>query len=59
MIFGVAKYISIMTRYITLYPGDVIWMGTDGASEDLQDGDLVEIELPGIGTLRNPVTKER
>ena len=59
MIFGVAKYISIMTRYLTLYPGDVIWMGTDGASEDLQDGDLVEIEITGIGTLRNPVTKER
>src|SRR6516162_2773187 len=36
MIFGVAKYISTMSRYLTLYPGDVIWMGTDGSSPDLK-----------------------
>jgi 2-keto-4-pentenoate hydratase/2-oxohepta-3-ene-1,7-dioic acid hydratase in catechol pathway len=31
----------------------VIWMGTDGASPDLKAGDVVEIEITGIGTLRN------
>jgi 2-keto-4-pentenoate hydratase/2-oxohepta-3-ene-1,7-dioic acid hydratase in catechol pathway len=42
-----------MTRYLTLYPGDVIWMGTDGTSPDLKHGDVVEIELAGLGVLRN------
>jgi len=53
MIFGVATFISTMSRYLTLHPGDVIWMGTDGSSPDLQAGDEVEIEITGIGTLRN------
>lgn len=54
MIFGVARYISTMTRYLTLHPGDMIWMGTDGSSPDLKAGDVVEVEITGIGTLRNP-----
>jgi 2-keto-4-pentenoate hydratase/2-oxohepta-3-ene-1,7-dioic acid hydratase in catechol pathway len=53
MLFGVATYISTITRYVTLYPGDVLWMGTDGASPDLSAGDVVEVEISGIGTLRN------
>jgi 2-keto-4-pentenoate hydratase/2-oxohepta-3-ene-1,7-dioic acid hydratase in catechol pathway len=58
MIFGVAKYISTMSRYLTLYPGDMIWMGTDGSSPDLVAGDVVEVEISGIGTLRNPFVAE-
>ncbi len=58
MLFGVARYISTITQVCTLYPGDVIWMGTDGSSPDLVDGDVVEIEITGIGTLRNPVRRE-
>jgi 2-keto-4-pentenoate hydratase/2-oxohepta-3-ene-1,7-dioic acid hydratase in catechol pathway len=54
MLFGVAAYISAITRYITLVPGDMIWMGTDGTSPDLKPGDTVEAEITGIGTLRNP-----
>jgi 2-keto-4-pentenoate hydratase/2-oxohepta-3-ene-1,7-dioic acid hydratase in catechol pathway len=54
MLFGVATYISTISRYVTLYPGDVLWMGTDGTSPDLQAGDTVEVEIAGIGTLRNP-----
>jgi len=57
MIFGIAHYIAAMTKYMTLYPGDVIWMGTDGTSPDLVDGDVVEVELTGIGVLRNPFVK--
>ena len=53
MIFGVAHFISRMSQYITLYPGDVIWMGTDGASPNLKHGDTVEVSISGIGTLRN------
>src|SRR6516225_5152288 len=58
MIFGVAKYISTMSRYLTLYPGDVIWMGTDGSSPDLKASDVVEVEITGLGTLRNPFVAE-
>jgi 2-keto-4-pentenoate hydratase/2-oxohepta-3-ene-1,7-dioic acid hydratase in catechol pathway len=54
MLFGVATYIATITRYVTLYPGDVLWMGTDGTSPDLKAGDVVEVEISGIGTLRNP-----
>jgi 2-keto-4-pentenoate hydratase/2-oxohepta-3-ene-1,7-dioic acid hydratase in catechol pathway len=57
MIFGIAHYIATMTRYMTLFPGDVIWMGTDGTSPDLVDGDVVEVELTGIGVLRNPFVR--
>ena len=64
MVFGIATYISAMTRYVTLYPGDVIWMGTDRATENMKAGDDVEIEIEieieisGIGVLRNPVVAE-
>jgi 2-keto-4-pentenoate hydratase/2-oxohepta-3-ene-1,7-dioic acid hydratase in catechol pathway len=57
MIFGIAHYIAEMTKYLTLYPGDVIWMGTDGTSPDLVHGDVVEVELTGIGVLRNPFVR--
>ena len=53
MIFGVAAYIAAITRYVTLYPGDILWMGTDGTSPDLVAGDVVEVEIAGLGTLRN------
>ncbi len=44
---------------LTLYPGGVIWMGTDGAPENMKDGDVINIEIDGIGTLSNPVVRER
>lgn len=53
MIFDIPTYIEAMTRYLTLYPGDVIWMGTDGTSPDLKHGDVVEVEITGLGVLRN------
>ena len=58
MLFGIEDFISTMTRYLTLYPGDVIWMGTDGVPPNLKAGDVVEIEITGIGTLRNPFVAE-
>ena len=57
MIFGVQKYISEITRYITLMPGDVIWMGTDGSSPNMKSGDICEVEISGIGVLSNPIVK--
>ncbi len=58
MIFGVARYISAMTRYLTLYPGDMVWMGTDGATQNMKVGDTVDVEINGIGTLSNPIVAE-
>jgi len=58
-IFGIRQFISRMSQYLTLHPGDVLWMGTDGPTENMKDGDVVEVEVPGIGILRNPVVRER
>ena len=58
-LFSVQTFISRMSQYLTLHPGDVLWMGTDGATENMKDGDVVEVEVPGIGVLRNPVVRER
>lgn len=58
MLFGVARYISAMSRYLTLYPGDVIWMGTEGQSENMKPGDVCEVEITGIGVLSNPIVAE-
>ncbi len=58
MLFGPATFISRMSQYLTLYPGDVVWMGTEGAPENIKHGDTVDIEITGIGTLSNPVVRE-
>jgi 2-keto-4-pentenoate hydratase/2-oxohepta-3-ene-1,7-dioic acid hydratase in catechol pathway len=58
MLFGVARYISAMSEFLTLYPGDVVWMGTEGKAENMVPGDLCEIEISGIGILSNPVIAE-
>ena len=59
MLFKIPQFIAEMTKYFTLWPGDVIWMGTDGQSPDLNGGDVVEIEISGVGTLRNRFVKEQ
>jgi 2-keto-4-pentenoate hydratase/2-oxohepta-3-ene-1,7-dioic acid hydratase in catechol pathway len=57
MLFSAQHYISQISRYMTLHPGDVVWLGTDGATiPDLKDGDVVEICHDEIGVLRNPVS---
>lgn len=58
-IFSLQTFISRMSQYLTLHPGDVLWLGTDGAPENVKHGDVIEIEIPGIGVLRNPVVREQ
>jgi 2-keto-4-pentenoate hydratase/2-oxohepta-3-ene-1,7-dioic acid hydratase in catechol pathway len=58
MLFGVARFIATISTCIALEPGDVIWMGTDGASPNLVAGDVVDVEITGIGTLTNPFVRE-
>lgn len=60
MIFSIAYYIARMTEFITLHPGDVIWMGCDGPTlPDLKEGDVVEVFNDEIGVLKNKVVKEK
>jgi 2-keto-4-pentenoate hydratase/2-oxohepta-3-ene-1,7-dioic acid hydratase in catechol pathway len=57
-IFSLAHYIARMSAYVTLWPGDVIWLGCDGATlPALEPGDLVEVANDAIGVLANRVTR--
>ena len=58
-LFGVRTYISEMSKYLTLVPGDILWMGTEGATENMVDGDVCEIEISDIGTLTNKVNWQK
>jgi len=53
-----ATWIHEMSKTTTLYPGDVLRMGTEGADGDMVPGDVIEVEISGIGTLRNPIVAE-
>ncbi len=57
MIFDVFQLISHISSVMTLLPGDVIITGTPSGVGPLQVGDIVEVEIGGIGVLRNPVRK--
>ena len=50
-------FIVEITKYITMQPGDVLWMGADGTLP-IGPGDTVEINISGVGTLRNSVVLE-
>ena len=58
MLFDPFDFISAMSRYITLRPGDVVWMGTDETAS-VVPGQAVEITIDGLGTLANPVIEEK
>ena len=55
-IFSIPELIAEITRYMTLEPGDVISTGTPAGVAPLEDGDEVEVEIEGIGTLTHSVT---
>ena len=57
LIFNVAEIVSYVSRYVTLEPGDVIYTGTPGSTRAMHPGDLVEVELEGVGVLRNRVAR--
>jgi len=55
-IFSVPELLEEITRYLTLEPGDVVSTGTPEGVGPLADGDEVEVEVEGVGTLRNTVS---
>jgi len=55
MIFPVSELVGFVSRFCTLYPGDIIATGTPAGVGPLQSGDIIEGEIEGLGVLRNPV----
>jgi len=55
LIYDVAQLVSFASQVMTLEPGDAIYTGTPGTTGPLSPGDVVEVEIEGIGVLRNPV----
>ena len=56
LIFDCPSIVSWISQWVTLMPGDLIYTGTPGSTRKLSPGDVVEVEIEGIGVLRNPVT---
>jgi 2-keto-4-pentenoate hydratase/2-oxohepta-3-ene-1,7-dioic acid hydratase in catechol pathway len=57
MIFSIDYILADLCRFITLLPGDVILSGTPRNSRPMDVGDLVEVEVSGVGRLSNPVVE--
>ena len=55
MVFSPAQLVAYVAGIMTLEPGDVIMTGTPAGTSPLVAGDVVEVEVEGIGVLRNPV----
>jgi 2-keto-4-pentenoate hydratase/2-oxohepta-3-ene-1,7-dioic acid hydratase in catechol pathway len=59
MVFGVAEIFEFVTAVMTLLPGDVILTGTPGGIGKVEPGDVMEVEIDGIGVLQNRVVAAR
>jgi 2-keto-4-pentenoate hydratase/2-oxohepta-3-ene-1,7-dioic acid hydratase in catechol pathway len=57
LIFPVDTVVSYISQFVTLGPGDVIYTGTPGTTKAMQPGDVVEVEVEGVGVLRNRVAR--
>ena len=57
MVWDMHYLVADIARTITLVPGDVILSGTPANSRPVEPGDVVEVEVEGLGTLRNPIVE--
>jgi 2-keto-4-pentenoate hydratase/2-oxohepta-3-ene-1,7-dioic acid hydratase in catechol pathway len=55
LLFDVEDIVSFASQFVTLMPGDVIYTGTPGTTSAMKPGDVVEIEVEGVGILRNKI----
>lgn len=55
LLFDVHTIVSYISQFMTLEPGDVIYTGTPGSTRAMKNGDTVEVEIEGVGVLRNKV----
>ncbi len=59
MIFNVYEIVSFVSSVMTLLPDDIIITGTPAGIGPMEVGDTVEVEIEGIGILKNMISKER
>jgi 2-keto-4-pentenoate hydratase/2-oxohepta-3-ene-1,7-dioic acid hydratase in catechol pathway len=59
MIHSVPATVSFISQHVTLLPGDLIFTGTPGETSAMKPGDVVEVELEGVGVLKNTVVAEK
>jgi len=59
LIHDCSSIVSAISQHVTLYPGDLIFTGTPGETAAIKPGDVCEVELEGVGVLRNPVVAEK
>src|ERR1700694_4074200 len=59
MLFSILKLVVYISQVMTLEPGVLIATGTPSGVGPLHPGDVVEVEIPGVGVLRNPVAREK
>ena len=57
LIFDMNHMVSYVSKYFTLEPGDLIWSGTMGSTRAMEPGDVYEVEIEGVGILRNQVVQ--
>jgi len=57
LVHSVGALISFASQVCTLEPGDLVFTGTPGETPTINDGDIVEVEISGIGVLRNPAAR--
>ncbi|MEZ5401509.1 MAG: fumarylacetoacetate hydrolase family protein [Bryobacteraceae bacterium] len=55
LVHGPAETVSFISQYVMLMPGDLIFTGTPGKTSPMKPGDVVEVEIEGVGILKNPV----
>ena len=55
LVHGVPEIVSWISQHATLEPGDLIYTGTPGSTSAFKPGDVVEVELEGVGILRNNI----
>ena len=55
LLFPAPEIVSYISRWVTLEPGDMIYTGTPGSTKKMNPGNMVEVEIEGIGVLRNKV----
>jgi len=58
MIFSIPEIVAFVSANFTLQPGDIILTGTPSGVGPIKHGDTVEVEIEGIGVLKNPVIEE-
>jgi len=57
MLFSIPRLIAEISKYMTLQPGDIIATGTPEGVGPIENGDLLEVSLQGLGTLKNTVQR--